>query len=108
MRNVNGRQAVDGTLEALSHLSEVEDFFAFFRIEPEPRVLERHRVALLRAWAREVARIDECTRPEDEAARLALYREALVDVHEAFARGRGHLRLVKALTGCAACALSRP
>ncbi len=103
---MNNMDPAHGTLEALSRLSEVEDFFAFFRVEPAPQVLERHRVAVLRAWAQEVARIDDSTPLEDEAARLAQYREALVDVHDAFARGHGHLRLVRPAPGCA-CALRR-
>ena len=103
MTKVNGANVAHGTLEALSRLCEVEDFFAFFRVEPEPQVIQRYRVALLRAWALEVARIDDSTRWEDEAVRLALYRDALVEVHDAFARGRGHLRLVRPLPGCAAC-----
>ncbi len=104
---MNNMDPAHGTLEALSRLSEVEDFFAFFRVEPATQVLVRHRVAVLRAWAHEVARIDDSTPPEDEATRLALYREALVDVHDAFARGHGHLRLVRRAPGCAGGALRR-
>jgi nitrogenase-stabilizing/protective protein len=98
---------VTRTLERLGRLSTVEDFFAFFEIAADPRVVERHRVAILRAWAREVAEIDDATPPEEEGLRLALYRDALRRTHDAFASGRGHLRLVTPRTGCSACALRR-
>jgi hypothetical protein len=81
------------TLEELHRLDEIEDFFAFFDLVPEPHVIAHHRVAVLRVWAREIAEIEQRAPLPPERERLALYREALRRAHDAFAADAAGARL---------------
>ena len=80
--------AEDGTarsLEQLAHLSRAEDFFRFFGLEYDSRVLTVHRLHVLKRFGLDVAAIEEQRPLPDEPERLRLYGEALQRAHELFA-----------------------
>ena len=94
-------------VEAFAQLSEAEDFFAFFGLGFDPRVLERHRVPLLRAWAQSIAQIDNTLSGASAEERLRRYGEALRELHGAFAAGLGASRLAPSALPCTACPMRR-
>jgi nitrogenase-stabilizing/protective protein len=73
------------TLEQLAHLSRAEDFFRFFGLEYDPRVLAVHRLHVLRRFGMDVAEIERSRPLPDEQERLRLYGEALRSAHALFA-----------------------
>ena len=80
--------AEDGSvrsLEQLAHLSRAEDFFRFFGLEYDPKVLTVHRLHVLKRFGLDVAAIDERRPLPDEPERLRLYGEALRRAHALFA-----------------------
>ncbi len=93
--------------ELFAQLSDAEDFFNFFDLPWDARVIDRHRVALLRAWAGAIQRIDVAHRGASAEERLWLYRESLAELHEAFATGQGPWRLATPETPCSGCGLQR-
>jgi len=73
------------TLEQLAHLSHAEDFFRFFGLEYDPKVLTVHRLHVLKRFGLDVAEIEERRPLPDEPERLRLYGEALRRAHDLFA-----------------------
>ncbi len=73
-------------LAALRRLARAEEFFQFFGLPFEPRVVDVYRLHILRRFGLEVERIDREAPALDERARLALYREALGRAHDVFLR----------------------
>ena len=73
------------SLEQLAHLSRAEDFFRFFGLEYDPKVLTVHRLHVLKSFGLDVAAIEERRPLPDEPERLRLYGEALRRAHELFA-----------------------
>jgi nitrogenase-stabilizing/protective protein len=73
-----------GGLAALRQLSAAEEFFEFFALPFEPRVVQVYRLHILRHFAQELERIDRTSPGLAEPERLALYREALRRAHDVF------------------------
>lgn len=74
------------TLSTLRQLVQAEEFFQFFGLPFEPRVVEVYRLHILKRFGLEVERIDREAPALDEPGRLALYREALGRAHDLFLR----------------------
>jgi nitrogenase-stabilizing/protective protein len=73
------------TLELLARVTCAEEYFRFFGVAWEPRVLAVHRLQVLKRFGLEVAEI-EARRPlPDEQERLRLFGEALRRAHDLFA-----------------------
>ncbi len=88
------------TLEALAHLSSVEDFFRFFGLAYDARVLAVHRLHVLKRFGMDVAEIEERRPTPDEQERLRLYGEALQRAHALFAgSGAREQRVFRVLQG---------
>jgi nitrogenase-stabilizing/protective protein len=103
--------AEDGTarsLEQLAHLSRAEDFFRFFGLEYDPKVLTVHRLHVLKRFGLDVAAIEERRPLPDEPERLRLYGEALRRAHQLFAGPPGpEQRVFQVLQG-GLCQLGTP
>ena len=88
------------TLEQLAHLSRAEDFFRFFGLEYDPRVLAVHRLHVLKRFGMDVAEIEERRPLPNEQERLRLYGEALRRAHALFAGSSAReQRVFKVLQG---------
>jgi len=85
MRHPPAEDGAARSLEQLAHLSRAEDFFSFFGLEYDPRVLTIHRLHVLKRFGLDVAAIEERRPLPDEPERLRLYGEALRRAHELFA-----------------------
>lgn len=71
-------------LDRLSRLQRAEDFFAFFSVDYDPRVLGVYRLRILKRFALEIAAIEE--QPDaPEAERAQRYAEALKTSHAQYA-----------------------
>jgi len=96
------------TLEQLAHLSRAEDFFQFFGLEYDPRVLAVHRLHVLKRFGMDVGEIEERRPLPDEQERLRLYGEALRRAHDLFAGSAAReQRVFKVLQG-GLCQLGTP
>lgn len=84
--NLPGSRAGARTLAALGRLSQAEDFFDFFELEYEPRVVQVYRLHVLRRFALEMDLIDRASPMAGEQERLSLYRDALMRSHDLFTR----------------------
>jgi nitrogenase-stabilizing/protective protein len=90
--------------EALARIECAEQYFDFFALEFDPRVLAVYRLRLLKRFGMEKAEIDS-QRPEpDLAERLVLYAQALRRAHDQFARRLAEgVPGQEAEPGCTAC-----
>lgn len=97
-----------GGLAALRQLVQAEDFFEFFALPFEPRVVQVFRLHILKRFALEMERIDREVPAADEAGRLALYRDALRRSHDVFERSTAQEeRLFKVFQGGGIVTLAR-
>jgi hypothetical protein len=70
-----------------SEIERLEDIFEALCVEFDRRVLDVHRMRILRRFGREIERIDYLQpHPSEEAVRI-LYATALAEIHEQCARG---------------------
>lgn len=74
------------TLAELRRLDQAEDFFTFFELEFDHRVVQVYRLHVLKRFALEIDLIDREHPRLAEQDLLALYREALRRAHDLFAR----------------------
>ncbi len=72
------------SLAELRELRQAEDFFAFFDLPFDPRVVRVYRLHVLKRFALEMDLIDRQHPALAEANRIALYREALSRSHDVF------------------------
>lgn len=95
-------------LAALRELRQAEDFFAFFDLPYEPRVVHVYRLHVLKRFALEMETIDRAHPMIGEPERLALYREALRRSHDVFARSTAQdEKLFKVFQGGSLVSLNR-
>lgn len=73
------------TLDLLARVTCAEEYFRFFGVAYEPRVLAVHRLQLLKRFGLEVAEIEARRPPPVEQERLRLFGEALRRAHDLFA-----------------------
>ncbi len=100
--------AAAGDLAALRRLEAAEDFFAFFGVAYDARVLRVYRLHVLKRFALEMDVIDRAHPTAPEPERLALYREALRRSHDVFARSTAQdEKLFKVFQGGGLVALPR-
>ncbi|GEJ58933.1 nitrogenase-stabilizing/protective protein NifW [Anaeromyxobacter diazotrophicus] len=85
MRHPPQEDAPGRTLEQLAHLSRAEDFFRFFGLDYDPRVLAVHRLQVLKRFGLDVAALEEQRPLPSEEERLRLYGQALRRAHDLFA-----------------------
>lgn len=76
----------DGGLAALRRLENAEDFFAFFELSFDPKVVQVYRLHVLKRFALEMEIVDRAHPALAEPERIALYREALRRSHDVFVR----------------------
>lgn len=75
-----------GGLAALRRLEKAEDFFAFFELPFDPRIVQVYRLHVLKRFALEIETIDRAQPAAAEPERIALYRAALRRSHDVFVR----------------------
>lgn len=71
--------------DALAGLSEAEDFFEALGVAYAPRVLDAHRLHVMKAWGLAVESWVAANPGADAAARRAAMARALREAHAAFA-----------------------
>jgi hypothetical protein len=71
----------------LDQIERLEDIFETLGVEFDPRVLDAHRMRILRRFGQELTKVDElCPRPNEEQVRT-LYATALSTIYEQCRRG---------------------
>jgi hypothetical protein len=71
----------------LPEIECLEDIFDALRVEFDPRVLDVHRMRILRRFGQELQKIDRLEpQPSEEAVRT-LYATALAEIHDQCQRG---------------------
>ncbi|HET9596472.1 MAG TPA: nitrogenase-stabilizing/protective protein NifW [Anaeromyxobacteraceae bacterium] len=73
-------------LPALARIERAEQYFDFFGVAYEPRVLAVYRLRLLKRFGMELAEADAAHPGADRGEQLLLYAAALRRVHDEFAR----------------------
>jgi nitrogenase-stabilizing/protective protein len=73
-------------LPQLARIQRAEQYFDFFDVTYDPRVLAVYRLRVLKRFGMEIARIDAEHPHADTAERILLYAAALRGAHDQFAR----------------------
>lgn len=71
----------------LDEVERLEDIFETLGVEFDPRVLDVHRMRLLRRFGQELQKVDELLPRPDETQVRILYATALTNIYEQCRRG---------------------
>ena len=77
-------QTVTQTLEQLKQLTDAEEYFQFFHLDYDPKVVSINRLHILKQFSKYMEEIDVNYPEMGEADRLSRYKEALLQAYDVF------------------------
>ncbi|CBN57741.1 nitrogenase-stabilizing/protective protein NifW [Kamptonema sp. PCC 6506] len=75
---------MSGTLSEFKQLLDAEDYFKFFELAYDPKIVNVNRLHILQKFAQLVGEIDAAFTGTNEEEKLTQYRVALLTAYEVF------------------------